>query len=81
MHKQKMGPQILAKRHLLIDMWRHASAEGLSVYCFLTSTPHYPVAQATSDFHTHGSTQYPSFHTINAVRIFHLVLHTCLSAV
>ena len=51
MFKQEMGPQILAKRHLLTDMWRHASAEGRSVYCLqphhttlwpkqlLTSTP------------------------------------------
>ena len=75
MHKQKMGSTtILAKRHLLTDMWRHASAEGLSVDSFLKSIPHYPVAEATSDFHTHGSTKYPSFHTINAVRIFHLAL-------
>ena len=27
------------------------------------------MAEATSDFHTHGSTKYPSFHTINAVRV------------
>ena len=59
----------------------HASAEGLSVYSFLASILHYPVAQATSDFHTHSSAKYPSFHTINAVKIFHLVLHACLSAV
>ena len=26
---------VLAVNHLLTDMWRHASAEGLSVYSFL----------------------------------------------
>ena len=37
--------------HLLTHMWRHASAEGLGVYSFWTSIPHYPVAQVTSHFH------------------------------
>ena len=35
---------ILRYNHLLTNMWRHASAEGLTVYSFLTSIPHYPVA-------------------------------------
>ena len=49
---QGMGSAcILEKNHLLTDMWRHASAKGLSVYSFLASIPHYPVAQATFNFH------------------------------
>ena len=42
---------ILGYNHLLTDMWRHASAEGLSVYSFLTIMPHYPVTPVTSNFH------------------------------
>ena len=65
----KGSSAILEYNHLLTDMWRHASAKGLSVYSFLTSIPHYPVVQATSDFHPHSSAIYPSFHTMGAVRI------------
>ena len=36
-------------------------AEGLSVYFFLTSIPHYPVAQGTTKFH---SAKFPSFHML-----------------
>ena len=39
---QEIGSaNIIWYNHLLTSMWRHASAEDLSVYSFLTSIPHY----------------------------------------
>ena len=68
---------ILGYNHLMTDMWRHASAKGLSVYSFLTSIPHYPRQLPTST--TYSCAKYPS----SQLRLIyiHLVLHACLSAV
>ena len=67
--------------HLLADMWRHASAKGLSVYSFLTSIPHHPVAQATSDFHP--PTVVPNIHLSIPWLLSKCILvavHACLSS-
>ena len=65
---------ILGYNHLLTDMWRHASAKGLSVYSFLTIIPQYPVAPATSNPHPCPNSQL-------LLKYIHRAQHACLSAV
>ena len=66
--------QFLANNIMLAA--HQAKHHSLEVLQSLTSTLHY-----RPNNHTHSSAKYPCFHTIDAARIFHEVLHACLSAV
>ena len=53
--QKKRSPSIPQYNHLLTNMARHASNKSLIVYVLIRESHypmvHYPVAQATSDFH------------------------------
>ena len=80
--RDKGSSSIPEYSHLLTDMRRRASAKGRSVYSFLTSIPHYPVVQATSDFHP--PTVVPNTHLSTPWLLseyIHLAVHACLFTV